>query len=61
MSMQMPIFKGVLNAYPLSNRLDNGTTDDLPGTPKKAVCVGAQCNPFSCSAVVPGLTGPQTP
>jgi hypothetical protein len=30
-STQMPIFKGVLNAYPLSNRLDNGTTDDRPG------------------------------
>jgi hypothetical protein len=27
----MLIFKGVLNTYPLSNRLDNGTTDDRPG------------------------------
>jgi hypothetical protein len=29
-----------LSAYPLSNRLGNGTTDDLLGIRKKAVCVG---------------------
>jgi hypothetical protein len=41
--MQMPRFKGVLNAYPLSNHLVNGTTDDRPGIRKKGcVCVEAQ-------------------
>src|SRR5437899_876487 len=50
---KMPIFMAFLSAYPLSNRLDNGTTDDRPGIHKKALCVsGAQCNPFW--AVVPG-------
>jgi hypothetical protein len=46
---RMPIFMAFLSAYPLSNRLANGTTDDLLGIHKKAVCVEAQCNPFSCS------------
>jgi hypothetical protein len=57
----MPIFMAFSSAYPLSNRLDNGTTDDRPGIRKKGcVCVGAQCNPFW--AVVPArLTGPSRP
>jgi hypothetical protein len=39
----MPIFKAFVSAYPLSNRLDNGTTDDRPSIRKKGcVCVGAQ-------------------
>jgi hypothetical protein len=38
---KMPIFMAFLSAYPLSNRLDNGTTDDRPGIHKKGcVCVG---------------------
>jgi hypothetical protein len=36
---KMPIFMAFLSAYPLSNRLDNGTTDDLLGIHKKAVCM----------------------
>jgi hypothetical protein len=34
----MPIFMAFLSAYPLSNRLGNGTTDDPHGIRKKAVC-----------------------
>jgi hypothetical protein len=49
----MPIFKGVLNAYPLSNRLDNGTTDDRPGIGKRAVCVPGR-SAIHFWAVVPG-------
>jgi hypothetical protein len=37
--MEMPIFKGLLNAYPLANLLANGPPDDLPSIRKKAVCV----------------------
>jgi hypothetical protein len=52
-SMQMPIFKGVLNIHPLERPFSNGPPDDRPGVRKKGcVCVGAQCNPFW--AVVPG-------
>ncbi len=39
LSMQMPIFKGVLNIHPLANLLANGPPDDPPGIRKKAVCV----------------------
>jgi hypothetical protein len=39
MSLQTPIFEGVLNAYPLANLLANGPPDDPPGIRKKAVCV----------------------
>ena len=35
---RMPILMAFLSAYPLSNRLDNGTTDDRPGIGKKG-CV----------------------
>jgi hypothetical protein len=39
----MPIFMAFLSAYPLSNRLDNGTTDDRPGIRKKGcVCVSGR-------------------
>jgi hypothetical protein len=51
MSMETPIFEVVMNAYPLSNRLGNGATDDLPGIHKRlcvCACVEAQCNLFSC-------------
>jgi hypothetical protein len=46
-SMQMPIFQGVLNVYPLANLLPKGPTDDLPGIRPKAVCGDVQCNPPS--------------
>jgi hypothetical protein len=45
--MQMPIFQGVLNVYPLANLLPKGPTDDLPGIRPKAVCGDVQCNPPS--------------
>jgi hypothetical protein len=40
---KMPIFMAFLSAYPLSNRLDNGTTDDRPGI-GKGLCVCARHN-----------------
>jgi hypothetical protein len=46
MSMQTPIFEGVLNTYPLAKLLANGPPDYLPGIRKKAVCAPRRCNPF---------------
>jgi hypothetical protein len=57
----MPIFLAFLSAYPLSNRLDNGTTDDLPGIRKKAVCAsGRNASHFRVRGC-PGLHGPPDP
>jgi hypothetical protein len=42
MSMQTPIFEGVLNTYPLANLLANGPADDLAGIRKKTVCVSGR-------------------
>ena len=41
-SMQTPIFEGVLNTYPLANLLANGPADDLTGIRKKTVCVSGR-------------------
>jgi hypothetical protein len=45
----MPIFMAFLSAYPLSNRLANGTTDDLPGYTKR-LCVWLCNKTPSCNA-----------
>jgi hypothetical protein len=39
MSMQMPIFQGVMNPDPLEQPIANGPPDGLLGIRKKAVCV----------------------
>jgi hypothetical protein len=58
MSMQTPIFEGVLNTYPLANLLANGPPDDLTGIRKKGcVCVGAHAIQFRC----PDLSGVDRP
>src|SRR5947209_19654970 len=69
----MPIFMAFLSAYPLSNRLDNGTTDDRPGirpppTLPQAwgrvgwgLCVSRRSAIHFRVRGCPGLTGPQAP
>ena len=60
-SEKMPIFKAFVSAYPLSNRLDNGTTDDLPGIHKKALCVSGRNAIHFRGRDCPGLTDPPDP
>src|SRR5260370_36754289 len=57
-SMQMPIFKGVSNAYPLAKLLANGPPDDPPGIRKKAACVSSRSAIHFPVRICPGLTAP---